>query len=70
MFYQDKLMDTAFGQTLVEPNMVVINVEKFASTPSGRKQLYFCLCFINYPISPPGKKKITIVSEILLQMYN
>ncbi|KAG2546379.1 hypothetical protein PVAP13_9KG030042 [Panicum virgatum] len=30
----DKLMDTAFGQTLVEPNMVVINVEKFASTPS------------------------------------
>ncbi|RCV23386.1 hypothetical protein SEVIR_5G002000v4 [Setaria viridis] len=30
----DKLMDTAFGQTLVEPNMIVINVEKFASTPS------------------------------------
>ncbi|XP_062188557.1 C2 domain-containing protein At1g53590-like isoform X2 [Phragmites australis] len=30
----DKLMDTAFGQTLVEPNMLVINVEKFASTPS------------------------------------
>ena len=76
-FFQDKLMDTAFGQTLVEvrfllrstifvcfaffkslfratsevcpctfsllryfffwqPNMIVINVEKFASTPSGR----------------------------------
>ncbi|KAG2535754.1 hypothetical protein PVAP13_9NG136400 [Panicum virgatum] len=34
LFYQDKLMDTAFGQTLVEPNMIVINVEKFASTPS------------------------------------
>ncbi|XP_062188558.1 C2 domain-containing protein At1g53590-like isoform X3 [Phragmites australis] len=31
---KDKLMDTAFGQTLVEPNMLVINVEKFASTPS------------------------------------
>ncbi|KAG8045509.1 hypothetical protein GUJ93_ZPchr0008g11563 [Zizania palustris] len=30
----DKLMDTAFGQTLVEPNMLVVNVEKFASTPS------------------------------------
>ncbi|PAN45380.1 hypothetical protein PAHAL_9G114700 [Panicum hallii] len=30
----DKLMDTAFEQTLVEPNMIVINVEKFASTPS------------------------------------
>ncbi|KAF8649516.1 hypothetical protein HU200_064271 [Digitaria exilis] len=30
----DKLMDTAFGQTLVEPNMIVINVEKIASTPS------------------------------------
>ncbi|WVZ72487.1 hypothetical protein U9M48_020937 [Paspalum notatum var. saurae] len=30
----DKLMDTAFGQTLVEPNMIVINVEKFTSTPS------------------------------------
>ncbi|PUZ37340.1 hypothetical protein GQ55_9G111700 [Panicum hallii var. hallii] len=30
----DKLMDTAFGQTLVEPNMIVINVEKFASTPA------------------------------------
>ncbi|CAO2175261.1 unnamed protein product [Urochloa humidicola] len=30
----DKLMDTAFGQTLVEPNMIVINVEKFVSTPS------------------------------------
>nr|ACL52955.1 unknown [Zea mays] len=30
----DKLMDTAFGQTLVEPNVIVINVEKFASTPS------------------------------------
>lgn len=30
----DKLMDTAFGQTLVEPNMLVINMEKFSSTPS------------------------------------
>lgn len=30
----DKLMDTAFGQTLVEPNMLVIDVEKFVSTPS------------------------------------
>ncbi|KAJ1282373.1 hypothetical protein BS78_03G047100 [Paspalum vaginatum] len=30
----DKLMDTAFGQTLVEPNMIVINVEQFTSTPS------------------------------------
>uniref|UniRef100_A0A0D9UYX0 C2 domain-containing protein n=1 Tax=Leersia perrieri TaxID=77586 RepID=A0A0D9UYX0_9ORYZ len=30
----DNLMDTAFGQTLVEPNMLVINVEKFVSTPS------------------------------------
>ncbi|KAM0919518.1 hypothetical protein ACQ4PT_008144 [Festuca glaucescens] len=30
----DKLMDTAFGQTLVEPNMLVIDMEKFISTPS------------------------------------
>ncbi|PNT70238.1 hypothetical protein BRADI_2g08500v3 [Brachypodium distachyon] len=30
----DKLMDTAFGQTLVEPNMLVIDMEKFSSTPS------------------------------------
>lgn len=30
----DKLMDTAFGQTLVEPNILVIDVEKFVSTPS------------------------------------
>nr|CAD1842478.1 unnamed protein product [Ananas comosus var. bracteatus] len=30
----DKLLDIAFGQTLVEPNMLVIDVEKFASAPS------------------------------------
>ncbi|XP_072998636.1 C2 domain-containing protein At1g53590-like isoform X1 [Typha latifolia] len=29
----DKLLDVAFGQTLVEPNMLVVDVEKFASTP-------------------------------------
>nr|CAD1839214.1 unnamed protein product [Ananas comosus var. bracteatus] len=31
----DKLLDVAFGQTLVEPNMLVIDVEKFASAPTG-----------------------------------
>ncbi|URE43552.1 C2 domain [Musa troglodytarum] len=29
----DKLLDDAFEQTLVEPNMLVIDVEKFVSTP-------------------------------------
>ncbi|TVU23187.1 hypothetical protein EJB05_30222, partial [Eragrostis curvula] len=37
----DKLMDTAFGQTLVEPNMLVINVEKFVSTPSENNWFRF-----------------------------
>ncbi|XP_038984951.1 C2 domain-containing protein At1g53590-like isoform X2 [Phoenix dactylifera] len=30
----DKMLDVAFGQTLVEPNMLVIDVEKFASAPA------------------------------------
>ncbi|KAJ3692277.1 hypothetical protein LUZ60_012627 [Juncus effusus] len=32
----DKLVDVAFGQTLVEPNMLVIDVEKFVSSPTER----------------------------------
>jgi Ca2+-dependent lipid-binding protein len=56
----DKLMDTAFGQTLVEPNMLVIDVEKFVSTPSGRRKLCFLLVFKEssfhsccFPFNPP-----------------
>lgn len=85
-FFQDKLMDTAFGQTLVEvrflwtlaegcslyifsllmqlfffqPNMLVIDVEKFVSTPSGRRKLCFLLVFKEssfhsccFPFNPP-----------------
>ncbi|WOL08376.1 hypothetical protein Cni_G17129 [Canna indica] len=32
----DNLLDVAFGQTLVEPNMLVVDVEKFVSAPEER----------------------------------
>ncbi|CAN6237979.1 unnamed protein product [Urochloa humidicola] len=31
----DRMLDVAFGQTLVEPNMLVIDLEKFASESTG-----------------------------------
>ncbi|XP_078176898.1 C2 domain-containing protein At1g53590-like isoform X3 [Carex rostrata] len=31
----DKLLDVAFRQTLVEPNMLVVDVEKFVKVPTG-----------------------------------
>ncbi|XP_077210274.1 C2 domain-containing protein At1g53590-like [Tasmannia lanceolata] len=30
----DKILDGAFGQTLIEPNMLVVDLEKFASSPT------------------------------------
>ncbi|XP_077250993.1 C2 domain-containing protein At1g53590-like isoform X1 [Tasmannia lanceolata] len=33
----DKILDVAFGQTLVEPNMLVVDVEKLASSPIDNK---------------------------------
>ncbi|XP_077250994.1 C2 domain-containing protein At1g53590-like isoform X2 [Tasmannia lanceolata] len=37
----DKILDVAFGQTLVEPNMLVVDVEKLASSPI---EIHLILC--------------------------
>ncbi|KAJ4765529.1 Calcium-dependent lipid-binding (CaLB domain) family protein [Rhynchospora pubera] len=36
----DSLLDVAFGQTLVEPNMLVIDVEKFVSSPADSEDWF------------------------------
>nr|CAB3446510.1 unnamed protein product [Digitaria exilis] len=37
---KDRMLDVAFGQTLVEPNMLVIDLEKFASESTGLADPY------------------------------